>query len=281
MGDLCDIMQTVCSLLFLSGVFPLACAWHANRLTALRHSIGWAILAWMAWCWLTSAAFFWSPGVIRLVNYLALCLTGCAGVAVLGARRPGVGAWNFVVVGLLAILLLPIAETVVAGGELRLEGPRLIFLSATLAVIILNYLPTRLAPAALMLAVGCALEILRLAGTEDIVDRLEQSQLLVWLLIALAPWAGFERLVWQPEPDSEFDRIWLDFRDRWGLVWGQRVREQFNSSAAHAGWPVILRWGGLRLVEGAALLEPEVQAEMVSVLRALLKRFGPHEPENT
>lgn len=274
MGDLCGIMQTVCSLLLLSGIFPLACAWHANRLTALRHGIVWAMLAWMAWCWLTSASSFWSPGVIRLVNYLALCLTGCAGVAVLGARRPGAGAWNFVVAGLLAILLLPIAESLVAGGELRLEGPRLIFLSATLAVIILNYLPTRLAPAALLLAAGCALEILRLAGSEAIVERLEQSHAPVCLLIALTPWAALERLWRQPAPDSEFDRVWLDFRDRWGLVWGQRVREQFNSSAVHAGWPVVLRWGGLRLVEGTPLPEPEAQAEMVNVLRALLKRFA-------
>jgi hypothetical protein len=48
------------------------------------------------------------------LRYLALCLTGCVGVAVLGARRPGVGAWDFVLLGLLAVLLL-VAGGAVAG----------------------------------------------------------------------------------------------------------------------------------------------------------------------
>ena len=53
----------------------------------------WAGGAWAAW-----VATTWAPG--PLATYLALCLSACAGVAVLGARRPGVTAWNFVVAGL-------------------------------------------------------------------------------------------------------------------------------------------------------------------------------------
>jgi hypothetical protein len=70
----------------------------------------------------------------------------------------------------------------------------------------------------------------------------------------------------------------LDFRDRFGLVWAQRVREQFNRAAANAGWPVRLYWQGLHLSAGAPLPEPAVQAEVVAALRALLKRFGPADP---
>ena len=73
---------------------------------------------------------------------------------------------------------------------------------------------------------------------------------------------------------SEFDGLWLGFRDRFGFVWGQRLREQFNISAKHAGWPTILRWQGLRLLPGQSLPAPETQSEMLTTLQALMKRFG-------
>src|SRR5205823_3045479 len=85
-------------------------------------------------------------------RYLALCLTGAAGVAVLGARRPHAGAWNLVVLGLLAIMLLPLGEHLVVGTP-PLDGLRAFFLAATLTVGILNYVPTAVAIPALLL--GC------------------------------------------------------------------------------------------------------------------------------
>jgi hypothetical protein len=95
------------------------------------------------------------------------------------------------------------------------------------------------------------------------------------LLVGLAPWAAYERIVRQPRPPAEFDRLWLDFRDRYGLFWAQRLRDQFNRAAANAGWPAYLRWRGLRLRPGSALPAPAVQTEMLGALRALMKRFGP------
>jgi hypothetical protein len=64
----------------------------------------------------------------------------------------------------------------------------------------------------------------------------------------------------------------LDFRNRFGGLWALRVRDQFNRAAANAGWPVALRWGGLRSVgyDDDAPLKG---------LRALLKRFGPEESQ--
>jgi hypothetical protein len=208
------------------------------------------------------------------VRYLALCLTGCAGVAVLGARRPGVGAWNFVLLGLLAVMLLPVAQGLLLGGK-PLDTLRLLFLGATLLVGLLNYLPTRLALAALLLTAGCGWELLSLADPPWLPPRLGEVRP-GWLCVALAPWVGL--LGWRgagPAP-SEFDRIWLDFRNRFGLVWGQRVREQFNRAAANAGWPVTLYWQGLLRTPGATL-EAKAQEEIVATLRALLKRFGPDD----
>ena len=269
-------MPILALVLLLAGAYPLGRAWQANRDTSLRHALAWGALAWASWAGLLLLAVLSGPGAeLGSARLVALALTGCAGVAVLGARRPGVTAWNFVLLGLLAVMLLPLAEALLAGGQ-PLDPVRVVFLCGTLAVGVLNYLPTRLAPAALVLGVGCGWETYRLLAPGEPVPGLSGDGP-GWLCVALAPWLGY--LAWQARPPaaSEFDRLWLDFRDRFGLVWGQRLREQFNRAAANAGWPVHLYWQGLRLVSGAAPPEEAIRAAVLAALRALLKRFLPPE----
>src|SRR5882724_2886965 len=98
-------MRSVNLILLFGTAYPLWHAWRANATTTLRPSIAWGAAAWLAWL-----AAFALDDPTNLWRYLALSLTACAGVSVLGARRPGVGAWNFVVVGLLAVLLIPVAR---------------------------------------------------------------------------------------------------------------------------------------------------------------------------
>jgi hypothetical protein len=261
-------------LIFLTAAYPLYRAWQANRRTSLTHAVHWAVAAWAAWEIGICLGGRSPAGTMTL--YAALCVTGCAGVAVLGARRPLAGPWSFVVLGLLAVLLLPVAEAAVLGHPLRLESFRAVFLAATLAVGVLNYVPTRLGWAAILLALGCAYEMFRsVTPTDPAAPALRPVGTAEWLV--LVPWVAYASMRLRTPSPSEFDRIWLDFRDRFGLVWGQRLREQFNRSAFHAGWPVVLRWRGLRLTPGSALPEPGVQREMVATLGMLMKRFGPNE----
>jgi hypothetical protein len=183
---------------------------------------------------------------------------------VLGARRPGVGAWNFVVVGLLVVLMRPLAE---GFGTLHLSGGHLAFLAATLAVALLNYLPTRLAPGVLLLGAGCATEWAWLAGLGPV----ETAAAWGWILAGAAPWAALVSCSRHRGAVTEFDRLWLAYRDRFGLVWGQRVRDQFNRAAAHASWPLVLSWEGLRPT-GAGV--PPDAGPALKTLRAILQRFG-------
>jgi len=184
-------------------------------------------------------------------------------VGVLGARRRGVGAWNFVVLGLLVVHLLPLAE---GFGRLHLSLPRLLFLAGTLAVGLLNYLPTRLWPAALLIAAGCGAELGSLmTGANG--PALGAGR----LALAAAPWAAFVLMRRRAETVPEPDRTWLRFRDSFGGLWGERVREQFNRAAANAGSMGRLGWGGLH---GAPAAERE---PLLATLRALLTRFGPAE----
>jgi hypothetical protein len=268
------LLRTVGWLVLLSAAYPLARAWWANRQTTLLQAVSWAAAAWALWLWALFPATVGAASV--LAPYLALSVTGCAGVAVLGAQRPRVGAWNFVVLGLLAVMLLPLVESLVMGSDLLLTAPRAVFLVGMLAVcILINYLPTRLAPAALLLGAGCAVQVAALSDPAVFRDRADAAAVAGCLLVGLAPWAAYERIVRRPRPVAEFDRLWLDFRDRFGLFWAQRLRDQFNRAAAHAGWPAYLRWRGLRLQPGARLPAPAVQAAMLDALRGLMKRFGP------
>ncbi|HEY7308754.1 MAG TPA: hypothetical protein VH643_05245 [Gemmataceae bacterium] len=257
-------MDLLAALLLLTAVFPLTTALRANRGTTLRQPLLWALVAWAAWIGVAGSRLLRPGQDERLACYAALCLTGCAGVAVLGARRPGVTAWNFVVVGLLAVLLLPILNGL---GELRLESAQELFLGVTLLVPLLNYLPTRLGPGVLLAAAGCGLEMARLIEPASP----------AWFrpvglgLLAGGPWTAWAGQWKRGSSATEFDRLWLSYRDRFGFVWGQRMREQFNRAADHAGFPVVLRWKGL---------QPETTADaaaLMSLLRAVLKRFGPEE----
>jgi len=253
-------------LLFLGGIVPWFRAWQVNAGSSLRHALAWAWAAWGVW----GLALLAEGGI-----YVALSLTAAAGVAVLGARRPGVSAWNFVVAGLLAVLLLPLAENAILDTSPRLGGPRLLFLAATLLVTLLNYLPTRQAPTALALGMVSAVELAVLAGAETWTP----GQPVVRVLLATLPWLAWAAVRSAPPASSQFDETWLHFRDRFGLVWSQRVREQFNNAAHHAGWPVVLRWSGLRIRPGSPPLDETTKDGILTTLHAILKRFEPSVSE--
>jgi hypothetical protein len=256
-------MHALVAILLSTAAYPLGLAWLKNRRCTLRHPLMWAWVTWLGWMVVVGGGAAWPAVDAPLGRYLALCLTGCPGVAVLGARRPGTAAWNFVVVGLLAVLLLPVAE---GFGTPRLNAVYLTFLGATLALGLLNYLPTPLAPAVVSLAVGCGVEI---AGLANAVLP-EWLPLVGRCLVGLSPWLALASLSWRGKAATEFDRVWLSFRNRYGVVWSQRTREQFNRAAANAGWPLTLTWHGLQMFGEGTAPDP---ALVLDALHALLKRF--------
>lgn len=231
------------------GLIPLLTAWMANRSTSLSAAMGWAIVAWAGW-----GAAFLQP-TSDDARYLALCLTGCAGVAVLGARRPHVFAWNFVVFGLLGVMALPILEAfVIRVDSFNME--RKIFLGVILFVTIANYLPTRFALAVVAAGIGCTLAYLRIVG----VALAPESESMTIAAVGMTPWIAW----WSARVPAEDE--WIVLRDRYGFVWGARVRDQFNAAARNAGLSARIRWQGLD-----ADAETEESARLL--LRKLTKRF--------
>lgn len=237
-------MTTAVGLTWLIALIPLARAWQRNRGWSIRHAVAWAISAWLIWGWHIATGN-------ALSAYAALVQTACAGVAVLGARRPGVAAWNFVVLGLLVVLWLAAAEGALTGTTLHLGSFRVLFLIGLQFVTVTNYLPTRLGYGAVLLAVASGLATATLLGHGDS----------AWdgLFASLAPWAAWLNL------RRPADR-WTDFRDRYGTVWAARVRDQFNAAADNRSLPADLTWNGL--VAGT-----DRRPEMDHILDGLLQRF--------
>jgi hypothetical protein len=261
-------MQVIYGFLILVGFYPLFRVWKANRRTSLTHASAWSVAAWTAWGVALTAGTPDKPGFDPW-RYVALTLTGAAGVAVLGARRPHVGAWNFVVLGLLAVMLLPLGENLFLGTPPR-DGLRIVFLGATLAVGTLNYVPTASAVAALWF--GCASTAECVALFADL-EPGPMGFAAMHLSLLMLPWLGLLVRRRGRAEELAVTRLWLDFRDRFGLFWGQRVREQYNVSAANAGLPGTLRWHGWEPEEKHSALDDEQSKEMQALLEALLKRF--------
>lgn len=233
-------------------------AFRANCKSPLKVAIIWAMVAWLAWGWAFSTDNI-------AATYAALTLSGCAGVAVLGARRPGAFAWNFVVAGLLAILLLSLAEGAVTGAIVQLDTIRTFFLCGLLGTVVLNFLPTRLFPAAISFALGSGLTLGSTTGlvASDTGWQRATAQTAILCVPWLAAWA-FRR---SPTDVSPANRLWFDFRDRFGAIWALRVMEQFNRSATNNGSPQRLTWRGM-------IAPDDSDWER---LRALVSRFGMSE----
>lgn len=257
---------TAGAALLAMAMAPLVHAWRGAAGTTLRHALVWAGLALAVWV----AAMGGSrrlPEAAPALRYLALVLTGCAGVSVLGSRRPGAAAWHFVTLGLMLVLLMPVAE---GWGHIQLSPPRILFVAGTLAVAFLNYLPTRLGMGAVLMAGGCAVELIDLTA-----GPLRPGVLMAGrMLLAVGPWAAWLAVWRAPPTGSEFDRIWRTFRDRFGGLWALRLRDQFNRAAANAGWTATLSWRGLHPAH------PPEEGPATAMLRAILKRFG-HDQDDS
>lgn len=243
-------------VILVSGLYPLGRAFWQTRGSTLRHALAWATAAWAAWC---AAALSGGGPELR---YLALVLTACTGVSILEPRRPGVVAWHAVTAGLLAVLLLPIAQ---GWGTLTLSLEWALFLSGILGFTCLNYLPTRQGLGAFLLAIACGFEMLRLLGPGDGFDAGP-------VLVGLAPWGGLLGTLMRPVPKLAFDRLWMSFRDGYGSLWALRVREQFQRAVEHSGFSIRLTWHG-----AASSDQSLVDNEGLAMLNALLKRFRAQE----
>jgi hypothetical protein len=270
-----------------SAYWPLGAARQAVRGTTLLGAYWWAFFALASWIAVagaeTARAAPWTASHLR---YAAAALSMCPMMAVLGARRPGVGAWHFVVLVLLVVLSVPLLQSLLRGRwdrPLRCDDVWTLLFAAVLLVGTINYVPTRLAPGhcvvgLFLAAVGASASPWRAARDWEMVrEGARLAPAGVAAGIWLAWWIGRPRRG-DAAPRS-WDRVWWDYRQRFGLIWSRRVQERFNASAEHLGWTIRLRWSGF-VTLGAPDRSQETADGLLSApgpmqnaLRSLLRRF--------
>jgi hypothetical protein len=229
-----------------------------------------------------------SAALLSHLRYAAGALAFLPVMAVLGASRPRDRGWPAVMVGLLVILLLPAGENWLwrPGSHLVIEGARAWFLAILIGLGLATFLATRYWMSALAVACGQAALLFDFLPsrpwTEEIAPTLSWMGPIVALACALAAILLARRMS-APVPlatadattAQDFDRLWRDFRDSFGMLWGLRIMERMNASAKMYGWPVTLSWHGLATHAGGPPdeLAPELSTQMFGVFENLLLRF--------
>ena len=251
------------------GQTTLASAWHWT-LAALAAWAGIEIVAGLA---AAEGTGHWLPA-IRLA---AVSLSFCPVVSLIGAKRPQHAAWNFVVLSLWGIVALPAAETLLLqrGPQLEMGAARGWFLWVLIALTPISFVPTRYWLAALLIAAG---QIVALSPYLALVRRpLIVQPGLIGLLVCtgglVAAWLASRR---STSTNLAYDRLWLDFRDSFGLFWALRVQERVNTAARQYGWDFELAWSGfVRRADGQWLetIDPAIERTLRTTLRGLLRRF--------
>jgi hypothetical protein len=257
------------------------------RGTTLSAPAAWAIAAALGvatvevgLAWRGSAV---DPMAASLWRYAAAAGTFCPLMGVLGAKRPQDRGWQWVVLSLWVILLVPVMQAVAArsGHRLELYGAWRLLLTALIAMGLLNYLPTRYALAAVLFAIGQALllgpYLFTITASGDAWRIAGLALLLIAATTALvismprfaAPSDGGES-----SPIARFKSRWFAFRDGWGAFWGLRVMQRVNQSAELSGWPVRLEWrdGFAPIAEGETI-DAQSTAQIQQTLDSLLRRF--------
>jgi hypothetical protein len=240
----------------------------------------WSVAALVAWSSVEIAASLSAGGtsaVLAPLRVAAITLGLCPAVALVGAKRPQHKAWHFVVLSLWGIVALPAVETLFLhrGQGVQMADARGWFLWILIGLGPINFVPTRYGLASLVFAAGQVvafsphLALLR----QPLFHQPESVGLLIAVAALVITWFGSRRT---SIAASGYDRLWLDFRDTFGLLWGLRAQERVNAAAKQYGWDLELGWTGFR--KRSADIPPTefdsaVEPTLRTTFKGLLRRF--------
>ncbi|MBC7857084.1 MAG: hypothetical protein IAF94_26945, partial [Pirellulaceae bacterium] len=196
--------------------------------------------------------------------------------------RPQHLAWNFVVLALWGIVSLSALTALVMQRSDRfiLGDARAWLLWVLILMGLINYLPTRNWVTALLVALGQVIlfapHLPLLRGTLWLANLPAGPSLALFVFAVALAFVGRAS---QPVPDGlerpsyKFDRLWLDFRDSFGLLWGLRLQERVNAASTAAKWEVELNWNGFP----SKGIPAQHREALRQAMTGLLRRFVSHE----
>ncbi len=226
------------------------------RLTrSVRHTSLTAAAAWAIWFQVTLTATTIATlaksrvplGILDQLWYLTAVSGLCPFVAVLGARRSRLLEWScFIVLPLIVVLEWPALAQLSRcwrGQRLELEMPTLVGYAIVLLMGAGNFVGTRFTWPAIFFAGGWGLILLSNSSFETVWLRRAPDaavgpiQLWFW-------WWAFH-FAKQKNAAAGWQKICLDFRDHFGVVWSTRLTARINEVAQREKWPWTLTANGL------------------------------------
>ena len=179
--------------------------------------------------------------------YACAVLALCPPMAVLGSRRPGIRVWAwFILFPMLLVLGWPLIAVRLQGSELRglhLETPQVAAFVLILVMSIGNYLGTRFTLSALLYGMSILAIVVSSwsASPPWLTDR---PAVRFWCTLLVVIAICMTKTSARPMAQNRFDRLWFDFFDTFGIVWGRRIQDRVNFIASKEGWPARLELDG-------------------------------------
>jgi hypothetical protein len=275
-----------------SGAALVVAAACAGAAVAVRGSTAvpaavWGVLAAVAFAVETgcrAAGGLADPAAGAAARLAVTALAVCPAMALLGAKRPQHGAWQFIVAALAVVIALPaVSAALVRPGTMPDVGLLWrAFLLVLVAVGWMNFVATRQGVAASLVACGQLLviraflpfaEAAPAAGSGPdasaaAVDAVAACLIAGGAVVAAVRAATARRLA--VGVDAGIERPFLALRETLGAAWALRIAERFNAVAVERGWPCRLRFAGLE----PAGADGPWRADAERAFRALARRFA-------
>lgn len=213
-----------------------------------------------------------SADVFEALRFAAATSVFCPLIARLGAKRPQHGAWQFVVVTLWFVLASPAVEGFVLRPDQPLEvvGVRSWFFLLLIAVGWFDRMLTRYAFAAFLAALGQLFLLGLYLPLPSSLFQFDTSYCVGAILVSLSVLLEVLDFPRRKTPSDSLDRLWLDFRDRFGTLWGLRILERLNDAASRYDWNLRLTWMGFRRLDAEG---GELPGSFQTTFDNLLRRF--------
>ncbi len=256
-------------------------AWYRARPlvkdTSLTSAWNWAAVALLVWV-LSVVSSQHSSGVLDHLGYASAVLLLAPFIAVLGARRPGAAAWNwFVVLPMIVVLLWPAVSSIATGSihdAFELPTPMALGVVLVMVMGLGNYFGTRFTLPVLVTAAGPAF-ILRSLTQSDVVRKPDVNSC-IWIASVILGIAAIVFLFRLTRPAAstttanrvdQLNRMWIDFQERFGVVWSKRVMDRLNQFADRERWPFTFALEGIKPTSEATLISDPALARIRWVLR--------------
>jgi hypothetical protein len=140
----------------------------------------------------------------------------------------------------------------------------------------MNYLPTRYAVPGLLASIGqfvLTCEYLPLAAIGLCPPWFQHNAIpLTAAFLAVAALLVCMIRFQRRPAKRPLDRLWIDFRNCFGAVWGLRCQQRINQSAEMYGWPLRLEWHGFAMI-GTEQIDAELERAIGNHFKNLLRRF--------